>query len=413
MIPYDRSETSSHCQRVCALALRMAEILKLGKDVRDALGVAASIHQYCGPQFREGDFVGIFQDLPCLTAAKPASDEVLRIAEQILVRLLHSRVSQSEIRVAAEILDACDLLDEAVEYAVFEGLTPTEAITRFHEEVADGFPPGLREALRQATLSTPMSIQRTTLPVMPRAAAKLMRTSDDTSPRELEQIASLDPVLAARLLEVANSARFGPEQPIMRLAEAAARVGVPLARKILFEACFGKLFASRTLQNLWRKSQMVAVLASEAARLAGEDEEVAYAAGLLHDIGRIVFEAAGPSAHARVEEWIERGFPPVYAEALTWSTDHASTGAELLRGWGLPEIIVAAVENHHQPERTGSPLASMLFLAEQWYAEKSEGKERPDLFQHMRRINAARMLGIASQYPEASDDEFAILAPAG
>lgn len=417
MVAFDRTETANHCRRVCALSLQMSGILRLGEELKEALRIAASLHQFCGPAFQEPAFqedaiAGIFEQDPSLTPAMPANNDILRLAGKILLSLKQPGLpAGSGIPVAAEVLHAADLVDEAVEYGIFESLTPAEAITKFHEEVGDCFHPPLREALRAVTCGTPFVLSRAILPVMPKAALKLMRTSDETSPRELEQIASLDPVLAGRLLEVANSARFGPEQPIMRLAEAAARVGVPMARRILYGACFGKLFASKALHNLWQKSQTVATLASAGAQLADLDSEVAYAAGLLHDIGRIVFEAADAPSRVAVLNWLERGFPLTYAEALTYATDHASAGAEMLRGWGLPEAIVTAVENHHQPERTGSPLASLVYLAEQWHLQKTG--ESHDLFRTIRSEYAARITGIAPDYPSRRDIELEVLSPSG
>jgi putative nucleotidyltransferase with HDIG domain len=202
-------------------------------------------------------------------------------------------------------------------------------------------------------------------------------------------------VLGGRLLQLANSARFETGEPVSQLAQAAARVGIPVARRVLLSASVGRLFASRPLQILWQKSQIIAEMASLAASACGLDPQVAYAAGLLHDIGRLVFESADARLHINVQEWLRSGFPLTYAEALTYSMDHASAGAKLLRAWELPKVLVDAVENHHQPERSRSPLASLLFLLEEWYAEKFDGAETRDLFPGMRSVYAAGLTGLS------------------
>src|ERR1700749_2564236 len=110
----DRIETASHCRRVCALALRPSAFLRLSKEVQGALSIAASLHHICGPDFHEGSISEIFEDLPWLAEAKPASNDVLRLAEKVLIRLRDSNTFENDaIDIPAEVVRACDQLDEA------------------------------------------------------------------------------------------------------------------------------------------------------------------------------------------------------------------------------------------------------------------------------------------------------------
>ena len=45
---------------------------------------------------------------------------------------------------------------------------------------------------------------------------------------------------------------------------------------------------------------------------------------------------------------------------------HGEVGAETLRQWKFPETLVEAVRWQHRPERSSSPLASLLYLSEYW-----------------------------------------------
>ncbi len=314
-------EVTAHCRRVAALARRVGSAMRLGDPVQNDLSVAAVLHE-------------------CLNVETSPAE--------------------------AEILEVCNAFDEAVEFAAFERASITGAIADFQRETAPAFRPKVREALQQVTAQVPVS-HYGPLPVMPKAVSQLMRTSNETaSPAQLRQIAGSDPVLCGRLLHVANSARFGGREPVTGVLEAAGRLGVPMARKVLLAACFAPLFASKPLQEVWKHSQMVADVASEAARRISLDPGLAYTAGLLHDIGRLVFAAGPANCQAKLQEWVEDGFPPVYAETLTYRKDHARAGADLLHSWNLPATLVEAVEYHHSPEKNDSVLASLLFLAEEW-----------------------------------------------
>ncbi|HYA18514.1 MAG TPA: HDOD domain-containing protein [Bryobacteraceae bacterium] len=395
---FDKSETFAHCHRVAGLARRTGAVMGLSPDVESAIAIAASLHHVCGPDFRAGRLTSFFEDLPELAAAKPADNEVLALAGGILERFLgHGSSPGAIVQTGASILEAANEFDEAVEFGALEGTPAAEAIREFHEESRAlsgiGDP---RSALCHATAPARFTPAPDHLPILPRAAFRLMHTSDETAPAMLESIVALDPVLAGRLLEAANSARFGPPQPITRLADAASRVGVPLARRILLAACFGEVFASASLRVVWLNSQRIAERASALARRAKLDPGEAWVAGLLHDVGRIVFERAGADSRIRLAGWIESGFPLTYAEALTWSKDHTGTGAELLGAWELPDSIIEAVRHHHHPERSRSPMASLLYLAEQWHAETFGPESAFELFHDMRSHCASERTGISA-----------------
>jgi putative nucleotidyltransferase with HDIG domain len=240
-------------------------------------------------------------------------------------------------------------------------------------------------------------IDKDKLPILPKAAAKLMRMTDETSPAALESVVAWDPILTGRLLEVANSAAFGPPRSIARLADAAARVGVPLARKVLLAAALGEVFGSASLRTLWVNSQRIAERTSTLARLCGVDAEEAYVAGLLHDAGRFILERADAASRIAVAGWLESGFPLTYSEALVYGKDHADLGADLLRKWELPENIVDAVQNHHRPERSRAPLTALLFLAQQWHAHKFGEEGGPELNEKIRSLHAMNLTGITAR----------------
>jgi putative nucleotidyltransferase with HDIG domain len=305
----------------------------------------------------------------------------------------------------SDVLAACIAFDDAVEFAAYERVPIPDAIAAFHTETGPAFGSAVHKALMGATSVEPKPWAPLRLPVMPKAAFQLMRTSDDTtSPAQLQLIAGSDPVLCAALLNAANSARFGLREPVSRVIDAAARLGIPVARKVLMASCFAPLFASKPLQDLWKHSQSVAAAAAEAARTISFDPEIAWTAGLLHDIGRLIFKTGATESRIRLMQWVESGFPLIYAEILTYGKDHARVGADLLRQWNLPSVITDAVDAHHRPEESESVLASLLFLAEEWSGAQPAGAPEETLALEMRRLWAEKRAGIKL-------DAFAELSP--
>jgi len=300
---------------------------------------------------------------------------------------LVSRLPQSGLdpEIVSEV---CAAFDIAAEFAACEGQSIRDALAGFFADVEPAGSPwgdaqlALRKLLRWNDLQWRLPA---TLPVLPSAAMKLLRLNDETATvDDLESVAAGDPVMAARILSVANSAVYGSRYGITVIREAIQRLGIPEARKTLLGACFSGLLISKPLQDFWAHSQLVADLAWHFAGMCGVDRGSAYAAGLLHDMGRLVFFSGDARRCLAEREWMAAGFPAIYAETLAYGCDHATAGAELLAAWNLPEELVEAVGLHHRPEKAPGTLAQVLFLAED-LTTVLEGKAPEDLWSAMRR----------------------------
>jgi putative nucleotidyltransferase with HDIG domain len=286
--------------------------------------------------------------------------------------------------------DLCAAFDQAVEFAACEGRSIRESVAEFFDEEDWGPAQAkLAEIVRPAAVPSPKA-----LPVLPKAASKLLRTKEEeVTVNELEQIAAADPVLSARLVSAANSVRYGSRFQIVRLRDAAMRLGVPEARRTLIQASIGGVFASADLRELWDHSQLVASAAFELAIAVEVDPESAWLAGLLHDIGRLGFITMPAPTRTAERRWLDARFPLVYAETLVYGLDHGELGGRLLSAWEIPQSVVAAVSMHHRPEATESRLAAALYLAED--APVRVGVScAEDLWTELRRRTACDRLGI-------------------
>jgi putative nucleotidyltransferase with HDIG domain len=300
-------------------------------------------------------------------------------------------------RVTAALLYACRDLDNALEFAAYEGVSLSDAIGEFLDEAPEVFDPTVLEALRR--LTTPVFRPTLTgdLPVLPAAALKLMRTTaEGTSVAEISAIAGSDPVLTLRLLGVANSAAFGRPGETIGLSQAVLRLGVSLSRKTLLGACLGGLFASSALKEVWQHSNRVAAIAYDLAAGGAGDAETAWLAGLLHDVGRLITHRCPAEAQAEASVLLAAGFPLVYAETLVYGIDHAALGGDLLARWQLPAEIAEAVRWHHRPESTESVLAGIVCLAED--EARAAGTPSESLSAGMRRAAACRIAGLPALF---------------
>ncbi len=111
-----------------------------------------------------------------------------------------------------------------------------------------------------------------------------------------------------------------------------------------------------------------------AARLAASssvaDSRTAFAAGFLHDLGKLSLARRFPRSYARaIEIAIERGAAILDTESSLFGVDHTSAGRRLAEAWSLPRSIVDAIWLHHQPaeslpERATRELVMVVAVAD-------------------------------------------------
>jgi putative nucleotidyltransferase with HDIG domain len=211
-------------------------------------------------------------------------------------------------------------------------------------------------------------------PISPLAVSLLSLDQDSVTPgRDLTKIIESDPVLAARVLGLANSVAFaGSAKPIFKVSEAIVRLGadtvltaafLQLTAQWLRGAC--KQSERSLIHRLWLEYLVTAHCAAEIAkRLSDEEVEVslAYAAGLLHDVGTIALICVQPEPMSR---FLRSGYDlgsPLYAGFVS---AHTQLGAALLRRWRTPGDIATVASRHHSKSVLSESTASiMVFLAD-------------------------------------------------
>jgi HD-like signal output (HDOD) protein/CheY-like chemotaxis protein len=193
------------------------------------------------------------------------------------------------------------------------------------------------------------------LPSPPEVYLELTRTIERKS-AQLEDIAAIvrrDPGLAAKVLQLVNSAYFGSGTRTSSVRHAISLLGL---ERIRYIAMMTSVFASvanpldeLTTGELQRHSFDTAALA---AKLLPEAADEAFAAGLLHDVGRIVLTLGMTDEYGTVLRRVRStGERTCDVETQMLGLDHAEVGACLLGVWGLPAPLVHVVGHHHAPDK--------------------------------------------------------------
>lgn len=163
---------------------------------------------------------------------------------------------------------------------------------------------------------------------------------DDTDTADVAKLVAADPAIAAKVLQLSNSAFFNSGRIISDLRTAVTRLGLAALRDLVLAS---EVFSAQPLSGAERNSlQQRALMASRLAAklLPDSSAELGATAALLADIGLLL-----PGVRN------ERNPPAPGEEHLP---GHAEAGAYLLGLWGLPMPIIEAVAFHLEPQRSNT-----------------------------------------------------------
>jgi HD-like signal output (HDOD) protein len=196
--------------------------------------------------------------------------------------------------------------------------------------------------------------------------------SPQASVETIGQIIAQDPPITAKVLQLANSAVFGLQLQVNQPAEAVAYLGLEATRTLVllahtFSEFDGLPKVGFSVDELWFHSVLVGQFARQIVLLEQQESDLgeqAYAAGLLHDLGKILFAANLPVPFGKAVNLAREEKAPLHVlENRILGATHAEAGACLLAIWGLPLQIVEAVALHHQPggssQKTFGPLTAV------------------------------------------------------
>ena len=173
----------------------------------------------------------------------------------------------------------------------------------------------------------------------------------------IAQIVQLEPLVASRLIRLANSATYvSLGEPVRELPSAINRLGLNLVRATAMAVAVGAILHAKELvsfsefaRSLWehsvRSAAAARVLAKTHTRINADE---ALLAGLVHDLGAfyMLYRAVQyPELRARPDSLIQ--------VIKDW---HEGIGVTLLETLGLPLEIVQATIDHDQPR----PIPSMF-----------------------------------------------------
>jgi putative nucleotidyltransferase with HDIG domain len=180
---------------------------------------------------------------------------------------------------------------------------------------------------------------------------------------DVDEIVTLlrqDPALSVEVLRRCNSAYFAQDNPVMDINEAVFRMGfhevyqMTVALSGTRALTPGEKVPGFSAEALQRHSNITAIAAGALALDADESEGIAFTAGLLHDVGKLVLALGERERYVAVlEECRDSGASLSETEKMIFGFNHDEIGARLLQRWGVPVEVVMPALGHNDPQPKG------------------------------------------------------------
>ena len=222
---------------------------------------------------------------------------------------------------------------------------------------------------------------------IPQVALKIIRMihDDNYSMRHIAEEVRLDQIISAKVIRLCNSAFFAARVKVDTLDGALIMIGEKKLMQWVVSASLKDFFPeteqgySLCKGGLYRHALGTAMVSERLAEITGKASGgLAYTAGLLHDIGKVVLDQyltpAYPLFYHRTQ--ID-GNSLIEIESDVLGITHTEAGGKLAERWSLPETLGDVIQHHHHPEQAcvSPELTHLIYLADLLMSRFAVGNE--------------------------------------
>ncbi|USD64846.1 HDOD domain-containing protein [Vibrio sp. SCSIO 43136] len=232
-----------------------------------------------------------------------------------------------------------------------------------------------------------------------------MVNQDDVDFKQLSNKMSMEQVLSARLLRMANSAYFGGSQSVSSVNDAIIRVGSGPVRTLVVASVLSSAFPKIPTLNLdeyWSDTFEVAVIAGKLGEQSGLDGNEVFTTAILHNIGELMIHTLVPDEAQAIAQRALQGEDVYEVQRELLECTSPELGAILAKTWRFPSEMVDAIQHYPDPSQAeqSQKLATVLHFAtdihKQWDEQQDEKSKAMFIAEH----DDARVLHISAAFGE-------------
>ena len=228
---------------------------------------------------------------------------------------------------------------------------------------------GVGHVLEKYSLNTQRPASLKDLPPYRPVVRKLMQvTARENVPlSRLQEILRTDAAFTADVLRLANSPLIGMRNVVSSVLHAVMILGLErikgLAATLALRSFLTPGGMNDAMRECWRHNLATAIICEKLARFVKIDSDIAYTAGLLHDIGRLALLRASPEMYAGLVATNRDPATLLDAEQSLFEIDHCEAGRWILEEWEFPLELCDVVYRHHtRPDARTPDLCRVVYV---------------------------------------------------
>jgi len=214
------------------------------------------------------------------------------------------------------------------------------------------------------------------MPAFPISVQRIIELTADMqcSPKELVQVIEHDPVMTMKILKLLNSAYYSLPRKITSIKRSVVYIGINTIKNVALSiATIGMLptksaggFDTRKFLKHSLVTAAIAKLLNNKFNHVEFEGSDCFVAGLLHDIGKVVYAQYDPARYVELQKVSEEnGISLFQAEQEVIGADHAVIGSMLGSKWQFPESLVDCIGEHHNVTNPGNEIRDCVIAADQ------------------------------------------------
>jgi len=224
------------------------------------------------------------------------------------------------------------------------------------------------------------------LPNIPKVVQELIENfnNPDINADDISKKVQMDQVISAKVMRLANSARYGAGRKIASIDSAVVMLGFDMLKTLVVAS--GVTGAFKDIpgfdkKQFWRDCFMIASISKLVAKHTEIDPETAFTCGMMHNIGELLIHIVHEETAVKIDKLVESGANRVELQDNQFGYDYTQVGFELAKRWNFPEEILLSVRQQHNPNDFDefSPLAAIVHIADYLNEAFKAEKEKEDI----------------------------------
>ncbi|MBW3697685.1 HDOD domain-containing protein [Vibrio sp. T187] len=219
---------------------------------------------------------------------------------------------------------------------------------------------------------------------------------------ELSKKMSMEQVLSARILRMANSAHFGGNKPVSTINDAIIRVGSGAVRTLVSSSILSSAFPkieTLNVKDYWSNTFEISMIASKLAGQIGLDPNEVFTTGVLHNIGELMIHSLVPEQAVEIAARVEAGESALAVQREVLQTDAPELGSRLAQAWKFPPEMADAIANVNRPgkARVSKKLACLMYLSREIHNRWDSMLDESEKLEFLHSHPAAKALSIPDE----------------